>query len=371
MAVPARFEIFDHEARLRSGDFAASPYGSLMGGRADKPRKKPVLVLDPDELEQAHMAIAMGGAQIMDEADDPAAAQRPRVPAMLLGLAPVGADEDWVPPVAPPRPASPVAAQDDWDSIEEAAPLSAAWDDEEGPAAGPEAEFEVEAAFEPEPESEEEPAPGAGLPSLGHLMQPPAMQADDDWEASIPSIEEQLRRMRHLTAARAAEPPAMQDVPPAAEPVEAMEPVEEPWIEFQPGPEPEFVPEPAPESAPEPAHEPDLQAVEPQWTPDEPVLDLPLAAAMDEAPDLPEHEPEHEPPYEPPYEPAPAAADRYEDDGPDLSWMMPKERRQLQFGEASQSSLRARLVQQAPEPEPELPPSLWDRLRAWLRGLLG
>jgi hypothetical protein len=79
----------------------------------------------------------------------------------------------------------------------------------------------------------------------------------------------------------------------------------------------------------------------------------------------PSPSPNHEP------DPLPATVEQYEDDGPDLSWMMPKERRELHFGEASQSSLRARLVQNPPEPEPELPPSLWGRLRAWLRGLAG
>ncbi|MCL6252008.1 hypothetical protein M3P36_13260 [Altererythrobacter sp. KTW20L] len=294
MAVPARIEIIDHEARLRSGELADSPYGSLLGGGPRAPKKKrPVLMLAAEELEQAHQAIAMGGAQIMEAADDPVTEARPRMPSMLLGLAPLGADEDWEPPVA-----APAAVEEAWD----------------------------------EPEPEPEPAPVLRLPDPVEEPAPPSYSLDDseEWEASVPSIEDQLKRMRHLTKAEALPPVVEEQVAP---PLPAPEP--EPVALVQPQPEPEPDPDPA-----------------------EPVLDLPLAAMMPE-----------------PVEPEPEPEPDYFDDGPDLSWMMPKEPRRFQFAvadaEVDHSHLRARLVREAPQVEPDLPPSLWDRFRDWLARLLG
>jgi len=315
MAVPARFEIIDHEARLRSGDMADSPYGSLLGGGPRPVKKKrPVLVLAVDELEQAHQAIAMGGAQIMESADDPVAEARPRMPAMLLGLAPLGADEDWEPPVSAPY--------ND--------PLDQDW-----PAVADEEVFdEIEDEAE---EPVEIPAPAMRMPDPVPPVTPACSLDDSEaWEAPVPSIAEQLQRMRYLTRPQALPPVVEEDEAP---PLPALEPEPAAAVERQSEPFAEIPlpPEPTPE---EPA-------------PQEPVFDLPLAAVVPE-----------------PVEPEPQPDEFH--DGPDLSWMMPKERRQFQFAdsETDHSHLRARLVQSAPDIEPEIGPSLWDRFRDWLARVL-
>ncbi len=337
MAVPARFEMIDHEARLRSGDLADSPYGSLLGGgpRVVK-KKRPVLMLAAEELEQAHQAIAMGGAQIMDEADDPVAESRPRMPAMLLGLAPLGADEDWQPPVA--------AAFND--------PLDEDWAEAAALEGAPEPEPDPETAWEEAEDMAEDPAPLPTLPEAV-FQAPPAYSLDDSeaWEASVPSIEEQLLRMRHLTRPQVV-PPVEQDIAPEPEALPELMP--EPLPE--PLPELAAMPEPEPVAAIEPLGEPEPDLAS-QF--EEPVFDLPIAAVA------PELEPEPEAESQPDL-----FADDFADDGPDLSWMMPKERRQLQFSESDHSFLRARLVH-ADSAEPTAPPSLWDRLRDWVARLFG
>ena len=329
MAALARIETVDHEARLRAGAFADSPYGSLMGRGPRTFKKKPVLVIDADELQQAHLAIATGGAQIMEDAGEPQTIARPRPSAMLLGLAPIGAGDDWQPPVFVPKAddhyAFADAPADGWEALPE-----------------PEPELEPEL----EPESHDDFADRdafAEVPAAEPLAAPQAIADDDDWVRPLPLINEQLARMRQLTQAPAQVPAGAteSELPPETQPAPMPEP--DPWFD------------PAPVAAPEPE-----QVFEPVVSaPAEPAFDLPHDAILPEPPVMPEPTP------------APAFADDHYHDGPDLSWMQPKERRRLVFSESAQSQLRARLVSYAPEPEPAAPPSLWSRLRGWFARLLG
>jgi hypothetical protein len=69
-----------------------------------------------------------------------------------------------------------------------------------------------------------------------------------------------------------------------------------------------------------------------------------------------------------PPEPDHLASEDFNDghEGPDLSWMQPKQRRAMVFSESEHSALRARLVQlEVPADEDFAGPSLWARLRDW------
>ncbi|MFC3096968.1 hypothetical protein [Alteraurantiacibacter palmitatis] len=369
MALAQRLEIADHEARLAAGNFTDGPYGSLLGGRMGRPKKKPVLVLDPDELAEAQVAMAMGGARIMEEAGDPLAAERRPVPSMLLGLAPIDAEDEWEPEAAL-VPAADMAVAEDG---EEAA-ADEEWADEAQPDTGPFAGLTSSAPWRDADEADS--------------MAPDAASA----EAAIPSIEEQLARMRHLTAPRV--PPVQPPLAAAAPPVpSAYEP--EPQVEPEPEPEPEAIlPAPTmPESprtspverassierlgdmwppvAPPPAMsaptslpDPGIAWEEPEAAEadgadmEEPVFDLPIKAMLGDA------APAMAPASFPMDDMAHAA------DGPDLAWMMPKEPRQLHIEEGAHNSLRARLLREEAEAAEDISPSLWDRLRHWLAGLV-
>ncbi|MFC3100068.1 hypothetical protein [Altererythrobacter lauratis] len=375
MALAQRLEIADHEALLSAGHFADGPYGSLLGGRMGKPKKRPVLVLDPDELAEAQIAMAMGGAQIMEEAGDPLAAERRAVPSMLLGLAPIDAEDDWEPEPALALEAGPAFAED----YEEAAA-----DDE----------------WADEAETESDTGPVAGLNNLAPwpdaddaaFMAPGSEFDSEPSDDSIPSIEEQLARMRHLTASRV--PQAQPLLASAALPVPlACEPEPEPQPDS--GPHSEAVP-PAPTmpetphsspvehvssierlgdiwhpvapppalSAPIPLPDPGIAWKQPERVEaagadvEEPVFDLPVEAVLDEP--------------APAMAPAPFPMNDMADaaDGPDLAWMMPPEPRQLNIVDGPHNSLRARLLREEAEAAEEAAPSLWDRLREWVAGLL-
>lgn len=312
MAAHAFSDSADNASRLAVGRVSDVAYASLLGGAPRVLKKKPVLMLDPDELAKAHLAIAMGGAQIMEDAGEPAMVARPRTPSALLGLAPVDAPEDWEPGFATIAP-----AEDEWDEPEEAgfaAEYTADFEDEAEDDGESIADWDLtQEAFEPEPE--------------------PAPELEALAEVEFPSIEEQLARMRHLTQ-RAEVPVAEPEELTASEP------------EFEPEPEPEtelvdddFVAVPEPE--PEPVSVP-----EPEFHPEADVFNLSLAAAITPEPE------------------------DYAAEGPDLSWMQPKAPRQLHFSEAEQSSLRARLVQLDVEADDDFAvPSLWDRVRGWVARL--
>ncbi|MEN7536182.1 hypothetical protein [Aurantiacibacter flavus] len=73
-------------AALRSED----AFGSLASMGARKLKKKPVLVVDPDELAQAHQLFQQGAAEQMGEYEP---VQRPRAAVSLFGLAPMSDDD--------------------------------------------------------------------------------------------------------------------------------------------------------------------------------------------------------------------------------------------------------------------------------------
>lgn len=189
-------------------DWGDSPYGSLITLGPKTFKKKPVLVLAADELAEAHLAMAMGGAEIMEMMPDPIAAPRPRQPSVVLGLVPMGADEPIAPPAAYVSPPAATDFDDDDDVVWEPLPDY----DEPEPE---EAEIQV---WTPEEEPED-------------LTQDPFI-AEEAWdelppeesmfaapEPQVPSIEEQLERMRERLAKRAAATPAAapahQPAPPA------------------------------------------------------------------------------------------------------------------------------------------------------------
>lgn len=333
MALAQRLEIADHEARLAAGNFTDGPYGSLLGSRMGKPKKKPVLVLDADELAEARVAMAMGGAQIMEEADDPLAAERRPMPSMLLGLAPIDADDEWEPEIAPAafadKPVAPAEAFEPFVSD------AGEFDPEEGLY-----EWAEDAA----------PPPATAIPAFDLPL--PEEEAEED-EDSLPSIEEQLARMRCATAAPVAQPCATQqptaierlgDIwPPFAPPADAAAPLPDPHIA---GDEAE-APEP-PQIEPvfaAPLSEPEAD----ESAEDEAVFDLPADAMVPQDDWAQTEEPEP--------------------DGPDLAWMMPPEPRQLHIEEGAHNSLRARLLREEAEAAEEAALSLWDRLREWVAGL--
>lgn len=183
------------------GDWGDSPYGSLitLGPRTFK--KKPVLMLDPDELAKAHLAIAMGGAEIMETMPDPVEAPRPRQPAMLLGLAPMGAEEADEDLSAYPAAAAAadVGVEEEWDEPAEEEADVQVW--------VPEDEPEEDFAEESMPLAAED----EGLPEDEDLAEPEALAplaAAALAEPALPSIEEQMERMRERLARRAAVVPA-------------------------------------------------------------------------------------------------------------------------------------------------------------------
>ena len=75
---------------LRDENAANGPvYGSLEGlGGPRKLKKKPVLVLDPEELEQAHAMFQDASAEMLGEQ-----VERAPKPATILGLAPMEDDD--------------------------------------------------------------------------------------------------------------------------------------------------------------------------------------------------------------------------------------------------------------------------------------
>lgn len=208
-------------------DWGDSPYGSLMGLGPRKLKKKPVLVLADEELAQAHLAMAMGGAEIMEMQPDPVAAPRPRQPAVMLGLVPMGVDDTdegraaWTPPAPVLRDEFADEDEAPWQPLPEF--------DEPEPE---EAEVQV---WEPEPEPEtwDEAVP---LPADDYAEPPATEPVASDFqpegfapvpEPAVPSIEDQLERMRERLAKRAAAAAAAATAPvvPAAT---ALAPAERP-----------------------------------------------------------------------------------------------------------------------------------------------
>lgn len=343
-----------------------SPYGSLvtLGPRTFK--KKPVLVLDAEELAQAHLAIAMGGAEIMETAPDPVEAPRPRAPAMLLGLAPMGAEEADEDLAAYPAAALAAAAADDWDEPAEEEAEVQTWTPEDEPEdelAEELADWGENTFAEPEAEPEAVIAPTFAEPTLD--------------EPVVPTIEEQIERMRQRLAKRSATgaqtAPSLSAILAAASPrpsevsrVPTIERIEiDDWSQreslkgFIPPQESDLAPQAPPPAPPPPAEPP--PATVPQ-----------LVAPM------PEPEPVPEPIPEPVAEPEPEPVDDLLDLGESMvadetaldAWqehvvpLAPTAPRRA-------SPIRARLRDSADwtGAADEVPPSLLARLVAWLRGL--
>ena len=87
-------------------------FGSLANlGGPRKFKKKPVLVLDPEELEKAHMIFQEASAELLGEE-----VQRPERPRPVLGLAPID-DEDAAPDDM--GESDDIEAGDDNDAIED------------------------------------------------------------------------------------------------------------------------------------------------------------------------------------------------------------------------------------------------------------
>ncbi len=96
------YEAFEEELEGDEG-----PYGSLVMLRPKTFKKKPVLTVDPDELEKAYQAFDLCGAQIMEGGDVAA----PRPGTNFLGLAPIEDGEEAI------ESDDDVVADDDLDAL--------------------------------------------------------------------------------------------------------------------------------------------------------------------------------------------------------------------------------------------------------------
>lgn len=232
-----------------SGDHGAdSLYGSLSTLGPRKMKKKPVLVLDEQELAKAHMAIAMGGAEIMDTAATAPAPRTPQ-PAMLLGLAPMrqdDGDEDLA--LYPPHAfdeadedvSDEIGALDDeseWPvdedgEIDEAGEVDADDDEASEPGYATLSPFAIEAEDEDEEGDEVEAESHAFAPparSLDHLLggglRASSAIDDEDDEDAVPSIADQLRALRERSLRQQQSSPAPMPAPDAVdEPIAAQAP---------------------------------------------------------------------------------------------------------------------------------------------------
>ena len=371
MAVPARSESPLATRTPRVGA-ANDGYGSLMGMGAPRKKKKPILVLDADEIAKAYLEMVAGGAQIMEEAADSDYVERPRAPSSLLGLAPMDADD------AEAEDASaypPIPDASSWDNEDEA-PLP-----------------QIPEDFTDEGELDEEPEEAEQAYNLDHLLRPSSAEREEqeeDRESVIPSIEEQLKRMRALPTAlseeeAAAQEPLMQEpiaeetaAPQRVGPMERLNQMGFGADGFglssgsSAGPEEDWAASDWDDKEPA-AQEPlDLTGHDFANEPAEAGEDEPFELEIEAEPDFePEPEPEPEPAFE--LQDHVEAVHHFDDvdDAPDFSWMEPEEPRQLHIASGEHSSLCARLVQ-ADEDEGEAPqPSLLQRFTNWLAGLFG
>lgn len=362
------------------GDWGDSPYGSLvtLGPRTFK--KKPVLMLDPEELAKAHLAIAMGGAEIMETMPDPVEAPRPRQPAMLLGLAPMGAEEADEDLSAYPAEAAAadVAVEEEWDEPAEEEADVQVWVPEDEPEEDFADEF-LPLAGQAEDEGLAEPDAFAPLMPLT-----PAAMAEPDF----PSIEEQMERMRERLARCAVAnptPPVAPEPPAAPAAAEARVPTLErieidDWSQrpslkgFIPPKESDVVP---PAEAPTEPPAPVVAAPEPVRLPEPPVVP-PIAPPAEFAPaDPPRAEPvpiepvAAEPVYdEPQWQDEPAelfdlGADMVAEETALDAW-----HEHVEPIARKSSPIRARLRDSLAQQDmaDETGPSLLARLWGWLRG---
>lgn len=345
-------------------DWGDSPYGSLITLGPRKLKKKPVLMLADDELAQAHLAMAMGGAEIMDMQPDPVAAPRPRQPSIMLGLVPMGAeepDEDRAAYAAP-------VAEADTDTDADWTPLPA-FDEPEAEEADPQ-------SWTPADEPDED--MGEAVDAFAPPPAPAQFQADP--EPQVPSIEEQLERMRQRLARRAAAT-AASPAPAASGTASPAAPARVPTIQrleiddwagsaslkgFIPPQQQALAPPPAP------APQAPQARVEPVSPPPPPPLPLvaqpepePEPVALPPAPEAPLAAP----PPAAPIEPDPVAVE--EDEADALNVWADHVSPLAAPAKGRPQGIRARLGDTAdwdvPVDEPE--PGLLARLWAWLRDL--
>ncbi|QZH74316.1 MAG: hypothetical protein JY451_11555 [Erythrobacter sp.] len=377
---------------LRADTGANGPaYGSLEGlGGPRVFKKKPVLVLDPDELEAAHALFHDAGAELLGEEVERA----PR-PVSILGLAPMDDDPEEL------------GHSDEVD------------DDADDDLPSPEAVLSLTRRKTPLPELdyvedlEEEGYALGDFEALGELPADGFINDGLDLSTRIfPSlpirevVEEELEEFTFrpvevarpavvippappAPVARAPEPPVTPLAPMPIRPamvrhelpqVEAKAPVEP----FAPVPEPRFIPPAPPEKLeavpekPRPARFEELNPAKDYETPEE-VLDLDswLAGAEQQS----EPEPEPGPGPEAQAEPVADHTDHVDDNFDGYAFMRDQRPRRavLQAAqEGRQSALRAKLLREAEQEAAEArkrkaEPSNSVLLRCWnwLRGLFG
>ncbi len=323
-------------------------YGSLTGlGGPKKFKKKPVLVLDPEELERAHMMFQEASAELLGEEVERA----PKPAVATLGLAPMddedatpedmglsdddqdGGDDEAIPtaedllkmtasrPVEDEEeqayamrvleegfdeehrifPTLPVLPEEDI-AYEEAAELAGSPPVEE--AADPLPEEPVETVYEASPEG----APPLANPTFGlsplSAGEPDTEDEDEEPEASdhFAALSPQIRRETPVRPPEVDD--AVEDFAAQLEP----EPEPEPEPAPQVAAEPEHLPEPEPEPFAELMPEPEQLEIDPWDNEPAPIPEevAPLPAAEPEVQAEPEPEPQPEP--EPEYDAEPEAA---------------------------------------------------------------
>lgn len=319
----ARFSDAASDDPLAGLEPANDAYGSLAGlASRPKPKKKPVLVLDADELAEAHALFQLGAAEQLEDAD-----QIERRP-VALGLAPIGSD------MAPDN-----TPDDD--------------EDEYVIEADPPAPDDVLKLTRAEPATRD--APVKSFKKSMVVLPPdgdPALDAIEPFVPLAPTDEEEF--------------PSPDDA--AAEPVaDAVMPEQDAEHGKEQGPKPKMVEEPATKLLPEAAEE------------TSPALDLSFEqerASPGDGP-LPDLTPQLQSRPEPVLEPeTPAPQDddnsvtRIDDDEVDgLAFMRGPERRKITIADVpptSQNSLRARLVREEDMAIKDKSPSAWARFSAWL-----
>jgi len=261
-------------------------YGSLggsYGGVERKLKKKPVLVLDPDELAKAHQLFQIGAAEQLGEFDPKARAFRPAAALFspILGAVPrYDQDDDYVAPLDLVAELASDVGEGDEETGDDLPPI-----DLDSLLALTRAEQDAEDAFYRDA--------AANLAALETEQAfEPATFAEPEAEALIPE-------------AVAEEPPAIEPVAVAYSPADALARIiERAAAQPRPAPEvelaivppvapkivlPEIAPEPEPVSEPEP--EPELAAYEPEWIVAQPVN---AATYSDENLDLLDLGPQHQ-----------------------------------------------------------------------------
>ncbi len=283
-------------------DCDESAFASLECFKSRKGKKKPVLTVDPDELAKEYEQFQMGAAKLV-EGEEPV--QHKQVD--FLGLNPMGADDEAEgegldgeealsdAAEAAPRPArQPIRFEDvDVDLPAEPEPEPEVEEEDWNEAEAAEIQGQPDFSGMEEPE---EPQPAEPPRSMDHLLH--GEDEEDEPESVIPSIMEQLKKMRALPKPLDADALAQEDEQPG-EPVDIgpvdmdpidMDPVDvgedatatpsetpgdDDWDDWEPAapehpvpeeaapediapePEPDSEPDPVAESEPEPAPEPE------------------------------------------------------------------------------------------------------------------